>query len=342
MSNVAEHQASNTDEQDLSASAPVISPGQLLRSARMNKSFELTRVSEELKIPESKLSALENDDFSKLASPTFVKGYIRAYSRYLDLDVDFVIRAYDNLATETPEHEYVIPQQTMRLEPVERPFPEWRWPIVIGAIILSLVVAYILWGDEIKALIDPSQQAAKSELQVAPTVIDDTVVDSDLIDDITPITNPFEASGESGVIDFSSSDATADGSVGDEFSAETGESSSELLANSTSGEPSTVTSSDLTAQQQHPGDSFRSSLASGSSKLSFVFSQDCWLDVKDADGRTLHVGLKSSGDTLTLTGPAPFAVMLGNARAASLQLNGEPVELTPVPGRNTLRLQVGQ
>lgn len=336
MSNVAEHQASNTDEQNSSASVPVISPGQLLRAARMDKGFELTRISEELKIPESKLSALESDDFSKLASPTFVKGYIRAYSRYLDLDVDFVVRAYDSLATETPEHDYIIPQQTMRLEPVEKPFPEWRWPIVIGAIILSLVVAYILWGDEIKAMIDPSQQIPKTEVQVAPSAIDDTVVDSDLIDDITPIPNPFETSDQSGVIDFSQANEDP------EFTPDSIDGDSELSSDAVSSDSASTSNDNLTAQVQHPVDSFKSLLASGSSKLSFVFQEDCWLDVKDSDGRTLHVGLKSSGEMLTLTGQAPFTVMLGNARAATLQLNGEPVELTPVPGRNTLRLQVGQ
>ena len=42
-----------------------------------------------------------------------------------------------------------------------------------------------------------------------------------------------------------------------------------------------------------------------------------------------------------LEGVAPFEVMLGNVRAAQLQLNGEPVTLIPNGNRKTLRTTVG-
>ena len=72
-----------------------IYPGQLLKEARKKTRRGYKRLSSELGIPEKYLEALEENNFSIMAGPTYVKGYLRAYAKKLDLDSETVITAFD-------------------------------------------------------------------------------------------------------------------------------------------------------------------------------------------------------------------------------------------------------
>ena len=70
-------------------------PGMMLRKARESANFTHAAVGEALHLTVHYIKALENDDYSKLPAATFVKGYLRAYARYLKLDVNAVLASYE-------------------------------------------------------------------------------------------------------------------------------------------------------------------------------------------------------------------------------------------------------
>jgi len=72
-----------------------IYPGELLKEARKKTRRRYKRLSSELGIPEKYLEALEENNFSIMAGPTYVKGYLRAYAKKLDLNPETVITAFD-------------------------------------------------------------------------------------------------------------------------------------------------------------------------------------------------------------------------------------------------------
>ena len=72
-----------------------IYPGELLKEARKKTRRRYKRFSSELGIPEKYLEALEENNFSLMAGPAYVKGYLRAYAKKLDLDPETVITAFD-------------------------------------------------------------------------------------------------------------------------------------------------------------------------------------------------------------------------------------------------------
>ena len=72
-----------------------IYPGQLLKEARKKTRRRYKRLSSELGIPEKYLEALEENNFSIMAGPTYVKGYLRAYAKKLDLNPETIITAFD-------------------------------------------------------------------------------------------------------------------------------------------------------------------------------------------------------------------------------------------------------
>ena len=72
-----------------------IYPGELLKEARKKTRRRYKRLSSELGIPEKYLEALEENNFSIMAGPTYIKGYLRAYAKKLDLAPETVIAAFD-------------------------------------------------------------------------------------------------------------------------------------------------------------------------------------------------------------------------------------------------------
>jgi len=67
-----------------------------------------------------------------------------------------------------------------------------------------------------------------------------------------------------------------------------------------------------------------------SAGLALSFSGPCWLEVYDAAGRRLAYELAQPGESRRYAGPGPWRVVLGNALAARLVVNGTQVS---IPGR---------
>ena len=69
--------------------------GDLLKQARSKKRLRYKRLASILNLPEKYLVCLEEDRYEELPGPTYIRGYIRAYSKELGIDADLVLQGYD-------------------------------------------------------------------------------------------------------------------------------------------------------------------------------------------------------------------------------------------------------
>ena len=70
--------------------------GKILSSARKKKRLRYKKLSSELKIDEVYLIALEEENFSLIpGGEAYIKGFLRAYARKLDLNPDIIIDKYN-------------------------------------------------------------------------------------------------------------------------------------------------------------------------------------------------------------------------------------------------------
>jgi cytoskeleton protein RodZ len=83
----------------------------------------------------------------------------------------------------------------------------------------------------------------------------------------------------------------------------------------------------LAAGASPPGAGTGSSAASAGQTIGLKLSADSWVQVADARGRVLLDGLLPGGSTRAVTGAAPLRVVLGNAPAVTLEVNGRSVSL---------------
>ena len=74
--------------------------------------------------------------------------------------------------------------------------------------------------------------------------------------------------------------------------------------------------------------------ATPQARLDLDFSATSWVQVSDGEGRHLLHGLIEAGSTRSLTGSPPLLVVLGNAPAVRLRLDGQAVSPGPLVRRD--------
>ena len=70
--------------------------GSVLEAARSARGLSLEEASAATRIRVRHLSALERDSFAELPAPVYVRGYLRTYATFLDLDGPALMSAYDS------------------------------------------------------------------------------------------------------------------------------------------------------------------------------------------------------------------------------------------------------
>jgi cytoskeletal protein RodZ len=68
--------------------------GQHLRAAREKKRISLSQAAAKTHIKIQHIEALEREDFGRIPAPTYVKGFIRMYAEFLDIDAAPLVKAY--------------------------------------------------------------------------------------------------------------------------------------------------------------------------------------------------------------------------------------------------------
>jgi len=93
---------------------PLVSVGSLLKEAREKRKLSLEDAAAKLFSDPDILEDLENNIFEKLGGNVFIKGYIRNYSKLLDLDSTELIDLLAN-QLELEEEKIVLPKITEHL-----------------------------------------------------------------------------------------------------------------------------------------------------------------------------------------------------------------------------------
>ena len=293
-----------------------LSPGKLLVWARERLGLTQEQVAKELYMTLTKVNALESDDYRYMGSDTFTRGYLRAYANLVKLDVVQVLAAYDRHAQKYGLVEQVIPR---RAESTNKPL--WQF------IAWILVALLILWLVSIWFFDNRQQPNYDRPLPVVPPV--ETALDIQSLNDVSSSQAASLNSAASVVAESSAQDEAAI-SVSS-VSHSTVESSAATVSAISSVSSSSYSAAPRAQQNIDTLDS-----------LSFVFTEECWVEVTDARADVLVADLQLSGSRLLLQGKAPFYVKLGNAPGAEIEFNGDKVAVVPALGTNVLSLTVGE
>lgn len=75
-------------------------------------------------------------------------------------------------------------------------------------------------------------------------------------------------------------------------------------------------------------------------QLEMRFSQNCWVNVIDAEGNRIAYGTKQAGYIMQLTGAAPFTVTLGNPSVVTITFNQKVFDMSAFPAGRVAKFSI--
>jgi cytoskeleton protein RodZ len=262
-------------------------PGRRLRDERERLGVTVREVAEHLNLTTTVVQAIETDDYSRLPGPVFVRGYLRAYARLLQLDPQPLLARCPYGAEDAGP----APQPT---GPSLREWIRRRPALVLGGgavvVVAAMTVVLVTVWPQGESEIDPAGLTALAG-----------AVDTDTDERSRPIEPTASASDEAVPTD-------------------------------------TISPSDPAPELE----AARRITPEGRDLIELIFSEDCWVEIRDSAGVIRYSGLSRAGSELVLEGEGPLRVLLGNAPGTTLAFNGEPVPLQPHTRNNVATLVLGQ
>jgi cytoskeleton protein RodZ len=145
--------------------------GATLREARMRARIDVSEIEAQTKIRAKYLRALENEEWSLLPGPTFVKSFLRTYATALDLDGKALVEEY-RLSHERPSEgmlePIVAPSQRNRGRGRSQPSgPSRGYTLAVGGIVLVIIALIVLLASGGSSSKKPAAAAKKTPSKTA-------------------------------------------------------------------------------------------------------------------------------------------------------------------------------
>jgi cytoskeleton protein RodZ len=143
--------------------------GVYLRKSREDKSVSIEQVAYATRISLKMLRALEEDDHTALPAPTFVRGYLQAYAKYVRIDTqDLLLRYQHHLATAPDAKRGAIRSHYLYVRERYQEKRRLVSAILLFTVLLSMVGALFFYKaqrDKHKRLAQTAVMIQKSEEQ---------------------------------------------------------------------------------------------------------------------------------------------------------------------------------
>ncbi|EHR6401386.1 TPA: cytoskeleton protein RodZ [Vibrio parahaemolyticus] len=302
---MTEHE--NTNEVPLSIEA-----GTLLKNKRESLGMTQKQVADRLRLRVSVIEDIENNRFESQQVATFTRGYLRSYAKFVGLDEKVVLVALEQTADVKPKEQEIEMQSFSRKTKHEKHNSRimlLTW--VIAIVIIGISAAWWWQNQQENSL---AQVVAEANVETSQPSADE-IADIDLMTEEELIAS---TPAELAVSNNTASESSINAAQTDEVvPAETEESTIEATK-----EPVAVIEAAEEIQDASPV------VPEGMTLLTMKFKADCWIQVKDTNGKTLVSGTQKPGQDVELTGKAPFKVILGAPEGVTMTFASEPVDLS--------------
>lgn len=144
--------------------------GQQLRDARVERGLSLHDVADRLKLSLRQLEWMESGDFARLPGATFVRGFVRNYARFLELDSAPLMALLEQEYPSSPAERAPSPQAA-EVHAVRGSKPWW---LLLPVLLVAAVAAWQMQGSSGEAVAPQGElapmlhQAASDALASAP------------------------------------------------------------------------------------------------------------------------------------------------------------------------------
>ncbi|ANP77401.1 cytoskeleton protein RodZ [Vibrio sp. 10N.222.51.C8] len=302
-------------EQDTQAQenvAPALEAGTLLKNKRESLGLTQKQISDRLKLRVTLIQQIEENQFESDQVATFMRGYIRSYAKYVNLDEKVVLSALHHAGdAQHQEQEMLSFSRKTKTEKHNSRIMILTWSIFA---VIAGISSLWWWQNQQQDTLSQSLANTESSEELA--------VEESLAPEFTSLEVIEAEQNEAGA-------SVVEGAEGLAAISDAEESSDAVTpADETSAQQTTET--EPTAEAAANAETVEASTApeAVANELVMQFTADCWIQVKDATGKTLSTGIKKAGQSLNLSGTAPYKVILGAPEGVSMTFASEPVDLS--------------
>jgi cytoskeleton protein RodZ len=316
-------------------------PGERLRAARLSMGYDLAKIASELHLTANVVEALEADRFQDVGARVFVRGYLRNYARVVGMPVESVLRQFDeNWPDDGASHSMVRESPTLPAD--GGPSRGWAGAIT-WLMILGLVVLFLMWWrgylDEIVPeqirsthVVDGISSSMPAEQEAISTLpLDDAQISAD--GGLLLPTPPPEEPSDS---EPSAADGVASG-LGEPSSSDVPAAAGSLTAAGSDAATEAADSTSVAADGAAAGGEEGAPVVDGTKQIVLTFKAPCWVDVRDSERKFKLFGEFPTGSRKVLGGRPPYKLVIGNAEAVSITVNGKPFDLAQYAKGNVAR-----
>ncbi|HHQ4554430.1 TPA: cytoskeleton protein RodZ [Aeromonas veronii] len=314
---------------DIQDDSQAAGPGQLLRNAREQLGWTREQVASRIHLRLTLIAAIESDTYDKHTSHTFIRGYLRTYAKLVGIPEETILAAYDKLGLTPPDN---IDMQSFSRRSRQQA-NDSRLKVVTWLVILVLIALSVAWwwqstarrsaGDEALAA---TEMSAASSTPAAPAITPPDAINTDPVEGATVAPAATDVTAPAVVSEASATLAPASAAVAPtDVNADVGTVTDVAVSGANGTESNEAVVDPATAPQ-----------------LKMSFTADCWLDVKDANGKTLFSGLKKANDELVLEGAEPLKFIIGAPMAVKLDYKGQSFDMSRYNNGRTARFSLPQ
>ncbi|MCS6159534.1 RodZ domain-containing protein [Shewanella baltica] len=337
--------------------------GTLLKDAREKMGLSIQDAAVKLHLRPRIIEDIEADNFTNIASSTYVRGYVKNYARMVSADAALIEAC---LVRQVPVVTEPAMQSFSRKTTYQASDTRLTWlSIFIVIVLLGSLVVWWMQKTTLLSTIDVSQPTAEEVAAVNQTLPGDVLLtETDASQQLTEIAANGSMSIDGPIKDTDAS--TIDVSTGptDNNYSQTADTSNEdggsAIAAATGPQTAATVAQQTVAQQtvvqqpvaQQPVATATPSPAStspatsvntlvavaGQSIIDVQLTGDCWINIVDAKGKALVDGVKGAGAAVQVSGVPPFKIILGAPHVATLSLDGQMVSLADFPKGRVARL----
>lgn len=299
--------------------------GAMLREARESLGISIGDVSSRTRLSVDQIRAIEEENLERLPEPVYVRAFLRAYAKAIDIDYEPLVNDYVTRCggggVRIPEH---APEEAFReVAYYDSPRPS-RWKFA-GLLVLIVVVTLGIWGvysgTFARLMEADGTEAAKVENGV-----------SEVAPNVAPAPEAPKTTAPVEVADASKPAAPAAPAPEAAPASETASQTTSPAAPAAPVEaPAAATEAAAQTTEAAPAETYAAE---------FHTSASCWVHVIAPDGQNLIAREMKPGETQSVALPAGTRVTVGNPPALILTLDGHPYDLGGVTQRGVARFVI--
>lgn len=117
--------------------------GERFRAAREARGLSLSDVAEQIRIRSLYLAAIEDENWSTIGAPVYIRGFLRTYARFLGIDPEEAVAAFNRVHPPAP------PQGLTSREPAGEVGAGRRGTLLIwiAGVVAVLLIAFVVYNE---------------------------------------------------------------------------------------------------------------------------------------------------------------------------------------------------